>query len=129
MRTKLERIAKVAKERPDEKFTSLIHLINEESLVQAHERMKQRKSPGVDQVTKDEYEGNLRENVRTLIGRMKTNSYRPKPTLRKYIPKAGSDKKRPLGIPSYEDKLVQSVLADILNAIYEQEFLDSSFEN
>lgn len=107
MQTKLQRIADVAKEKPKEKFTSLIHLINEESLIQCHRDMGRRKAPGVDQMTKDKYEENLDENVRELVARMKTNSYKPYPALRKYIPKSGTDKKRPLGIPSYEDKLVQ----------------------
>lgn len=102
MQTKLQRIASVAQEKPEEKFTSLIHLINEESLTQCHKEMKRRKSPGIDQITKDEYEENLVENVRGLLSRMKTNSYRPNPVLRKYIPKAGTDKKRPLEIPSYK---------------------------
>lgn len=127
MQTKLERIAKVAKENPKERFTSLIHLINEETLIYSHNEMKSRKSPGIDQVTKTEYEENLKENIQNLLSRMKKGSYKPKPTLRKYIPKAGSNKKRPLGIPAYEDKLVQSALSHILNAIYEQDFLDSSF--
>lgn len=56
MQTELERIARIAKERPKERFTSLVHLINEESLVQAHRQMKAKKAPGIDKVTKDKYE-------------------------------------------------------------------------
>ena len=67
MQTKLERIARIAKERPKERFTSLVHLINEESLVQAHRQMKAKKAPGLDKVTKDQYEENLTENVRGLV--------------------------------------------------------------
>lgn len=58
---------------------------------------------------------------------MKNQAYKPQPAKRVYIPKAGSDKMRPLGIPSYEDKLVQDVIAQILNVIYEPEFLDFSY--
>jgi group II intron reverse transcriptase/maturase len=127
MQTKLERIARIAKERPEERFTSLVHLINEESLIQAHRQMKAKKAPGIDKVTKDKYEENLTENVRGLITRMKRNSYRPQPVLRRYISKIGTTKTRPLGIPAYEDKLVQLALKEILEAIYEQDFLNSSY--
>lgn len=127
MKTKLERIAEVAKEKPNEKFTSLVHLINEEMITNCHKEMVKGKAPGLDLVTKDEYEENLEENISNLMRRMKTNSYKPNPVLRKYIPKAGTDKKRPLGIPTYEDKLVQSAVNKILEAVYEVDFLDSSF--
>ena len=127
MQTKLERIARIAKERPEEKFTSLVHLINEESLIQAHRQMKAKKAPGIDTVTKDKYEENLTENVRGLITRMKRNSYRPQPVLRRYISKIGTTESRPLGIPAYEDKLVQLALKEILEAIYEQDFLNCSY--
>jgi len=126
MQTKLERIAEIAKERPEERFTSLVHLINEESLIQAHRQMKAKKAPGIDKVTKDKYEENLTENIRGLITRMKRNSYRPQPVLRRYISKIGTTKTRPLGIPAYEDKLVQLALKEILEAIYEQDFLNCS---
>jgi len=127
MRTKLERIARIAKERPEERFTSLVHLINEESLIRAHRQMKAKKAPGVDKVTKDKYEENLTENVRGLITRMKRNSYRPQPVLRRYISKIGTTESRPLGIPAYEDKLVQLALKEILEAVYEQDFLNCSY--
>lgn len=127
MRTKLERIARIAKERPKERFTSLVHLINEESLIKAHRQMKAKKAPGIDKITKDKYEENLTENVRGLITRMKRNSYRPQPVLRRYISKMGTTESRPLGIPAHEDKLVQLALKEILEAIYEQDFLNSSY--
>lgn len=127
MRTKLERIARIAKERPKERFTSLVHLINEESLIQVHRQMKAKKAPGIDKITKDKYEENLTENVRGLITRMKRNSYRPQPVLRRYISKIGTTESRPLGIPAYEDKLVQLVLKEILEAVYEQDFLNCSY--
>ena len=127
MSTKLEEIAKVAKERPTEKFTSLAHLINEEMIINCHEEMEKGKAVGIDQVTREEYTNNLKENAKDLVTRMKRHAYRPQPVRRVYIPKAGSNERRPLGIPAYEDKLVQTALAKILTAIYEQEFLDSSF--
>lgn len=127
MDTKLERIAQVAKAKPSERFTSLIHLINKDSLIEAHREMKANKASGVDEVTKEMYDTNLEENVSNLVERMKRQAYIPQPARRTYIAKAESNKKRPLGIPTYEDKLIQSALAKILNAIYEQDFLECSF--
>jgi len=127
METKLERIAKIAKAKPEERFTSLIHLINKEMILLCHEEMNGRKASGVDEITKAMYEENLEDNVEDLIARMKRQAYKPQSAKRVYIPKPGTDKKRPLGIPAYEDKLVQSALAKILNAIYEQDFMECSF--
>lgn len=127
METKLERIAEVAKSKPNERFTSLIHLINRESLIQCHNEMKAKKASGVDEVTKEMYDNNLLDNIDDLIARMKRQAYKPQPAKRVYIPKPGTSNKRPLGIPSYEDKLVQAALAKTLNAIYEQDFLECSF--
>ena len=127
METKLERIAEVAKSEPNLKFTSLIHLINKESLIQCHEEMKAKKASGIDEVTKEIYDSNLMENIEDLVARMKRQVYKPLPARRVYIPKPGTTDRRPLGIPSYEDKLVQASLGKILNAIYEQDFLECSF--
>lgn len=127
METKLKRIAEVAKANPNEKFTSLAHLINKEMLTQCHREMKGKKAAGVDSVTKQEYEERLSENLDELLARLKRHAYKPQPVKRVYIPKEGTDKKRPLGIPAYEDKLVQSSLAKVMNAIYEQDFLECSF--
>jgi group II intron reverse transcriptase/maturase len=127
METKLARIAEVAKANPNEKFTSLMHLINKEMLIQCHKEMSGRKATGIDEVTKAEYDRNLEESIDNLIARMKRQAYKPQPARRVNIPKPGTDKKRPLGIPAYEDKLVQSALRKILNAIYEQDFLECSF--
>jgi RNA-directed DNA polymerase len=124
--TKLARIVEMAKARPSERFTSLAHLINERTLAECHRRMEAGKASGVDGETKATYGENLEANLQDLVARMKRQAYKPEPVLRKYIPKPGTDKKRPLGLPSYEDKLVQGVLARILRAIYEQDFLDCS---
>jgi RNA-directed DNA polymerase len=127
METKLARIAEIAKERPKEKFTSLMHLINEEMLRECHKGLDSGKATGVDEQTKEEYGRDLEANIKGLIERMKRWQYRPQPVRRVYIPKAGSDKKRPLGIPAYEDKLVQLALSKILTPIYEADFLPCSF--
>ena len=127
METKLARIAEVARLKPSEKFTSLAHLLNSDMMKTCHKEMDKRKAVGVDGVTKEEYEVNLDENVNDLIARMKRQAYKPQSVKRVYIPKPGTDKKRPLGLPAYEDKLVQLAVSKILNAIYEQDFLECSF--
>ena len=108
------------------KLETLINHVNYETLKAEHKRQKKNKAVGVDEVTKEEYEKNLDENIKGLLKRMKQFSYRPQPVRRVEIPKANG-KKRPLGIPSYEDKLVQGVMADILNDVYEPRFLDCSY--
>ena len=114
MLTKLAGIAEVARLRPNEKFTSLAHLVNADMLRMCHKEMDGKKASGVDAVTKESYNQNLDENLADLISRMKRQAYRPQPVRRAYIPKPGSSQLRPLGIPSYEDKLVQSALSKIL---------------
>lgn len=106
--------------------TSLIHLVNKEMLKEQHRKQICGKAIGIDKVTKEEYEVNLDENLDNLIARMKKFSYKPLPVRRTYIPKTNG-KVRPLGIPAYEDKLVQGAIADILNQIYECKFLDCSY--
>lgn len=105
---------------------SLMQYVNEYTLENKHKELSGNKATGIDKVTKQEYEMKLKENIFDLVKRMKSFIYRPNPTRRVYIPKDNGDK-RPLGIPSYEDKIVQGVFADILNAIYETIFLDCSF--
>lgn len=97
METQLAKIAQVAKENSKEKFTSLIHLINESSLTQCHYEMKANKASGVDAVTKEEYQENLDSNIKELVAKMKRQAYKPQPVRRVYISKEGSDKLRPLG--------------------------------
>ena len=124
---KLKLISEKAKQDRKIKFTSLTHLINEESLAQCYKELKKDKACGVDGVTVEEYGQKLEENLKSLVDRMKNKSYQPQPVRRVYIPKPGKDEKRPLGIPSVEDKLVQIMAKKILEAIYEQDFLESSY--
>jgi len=126
METKLIRIAQIAKERPKEVFTSLYHHLNEEVLVKCHQELKGDKAVGVDEITKANYAENLKENIHHLVEALKRHSYKPQPVRRTYIPK-GDGGKRPLGIPSYEDKIVQLGLTKILQAIYEADFLPCSY--
>ena len=118
--------AKVTKKSPKDKFASLIHLINKKSLIECHNEMAKNKAAGVDGQTKVKYEENLEENIYSLLQRINKQTYKPLPVRRMYISK-GAKGVRPLGIPTYEDKLVQRATAKILSAIYEQEFLECSF--
>lgn len=108
------------------KLQTLMNYINKETLMKQFRKESSNKASGVDKVTKDEYELNLEENIDNLLARMKSFSYRPQPVRRTYIPKANGSK-RPLGIPAFEDKLVQGCMAYVLNEIYETKFLDCSY--
>jgi group II intron reverse transcriptase/maturase len=108
------------------KLETLMNRVNEENLKEEHRKQEQRKAVGIDGITKAEYGEKLDENIADLINRMKRFSYKPQAVRRAYIPKANG-KQRPLGIPAYEDRLVQSVMAGILNDIYEERFLECSY--
>lgn len=108
------------------KFTSLAHHLNKDLLCTMFCELKRNKACGIDNVTIENYESNLSSNVEELVLKMKNKTYRPKPVKRTYIPKPGKDEKRGLGIPSTEDKLVQLGIKNILEAIYEPNFLDCS---
>ena len=105
----------------------LMKYINKESLIRQHKLQDRRKAYGVDRIGKAEYGEKLNNNVEQLVKDMKAFSYKPQPVRRTYIPKANSNKLRPLGIPAYEDKLVQGAFSEVLEAIYEEIFLDCSY--
>ncbi|HAN09693.1 MAG TPA: group II intron reverse transcriptase/maturase [Clostridiales bacterium] len=109
------------------KVQTLMHYINKQTIINEHNNQQSGKATGIDGINKEIYDEKLEENVENLIKRMKTFGYKPKAVRRTYIPKAGSDKLRPLGIPSYEDKLVQGVMRKILDEIYEGKFYDFSY--
>jgi len=127
MLTGMDRILQLVEEHPDRKLQTLMHLVNKTTLKEMHKRQETGKASGVDGVTKSIYDKNLDENLENLLARMKSFSYRPQPVRRTYIEKEGSDETRPLGIPAYEDRLVQGVIAEILNIIYEPKFYDFSY--
>lgn len=104
----------------------IMKYVNKETLMKQHKKQEKKKATGIDGITKEQYEENISNNINELLRKMKSMSYRPKEVKRVYIPKAGSEELRPLGIPAYEDRLVQGAMADILNAIYENIFIDYS---
>ena len=127
MGTEIARIGEIIKQHPNEKLECLAHLINVDTLEESHKQALGNKATGIDGVTKREYQENLKVNLEDLVARMKRQAYKPQPVRRVMIPKAGSDKMRPLGIPAYEDKLVQDVISQILTQIFEPIFLESSY--
>lgn len=125
--TELHRIACKARNEPEFKFTSLFHLMNEELLRGCFARLRGDAAAGIDGKTKADYAKNQEGNLAELVGRLHRMGHRPQAVRRVYIPKPGSDKVRPLGIPALEDKLVQAGMTRILEQIYEQEFIEDSY--
>jgi RNA-directed DNA polymerase len=126
--TKLERIAKLAKQMPGVALTTLAHHIDREWLYEAYRRTRKDGAAGVDGQTAAEYAANLEDNLQSLLGRAKSGDhYRAPPVRRVHIPKGDGKKTRPIGIPAFEDKVLQRAVAMVLDAVYEQDFLDCSY--
>jgi RNA-directed DNA polymerase len=126
--TDLTWIGEKARKEPGLVFTSLYHHIwDVDNLRACYDALDGRKATGVDGVTKEEYGRNLEENLRDLSERLKRMGYRPGPKRRSYIPKAGSEKGRPLGISNLEDKIVEEAVKRTLEPIYEAVFEESSY--
>jgi RNA-directed DNA polymerase len=126
--TDLKRIGEKARKEPGLVFTSLYHHITDaDNLRACYDTLPANKATGVDGVTKREYGKNLEENLQDLSARLKRMGYRPEPKRRSYIPKAGSEKGRPLGISNLEDKIVEEAVKRTLEPIYEAVFEDSSY--
>jgi group II intron reverse transcriptase/maturase len=109
------------------KLQTLMHYVNKENLAAEHQQQEKWKAKGIDGESKETYGAELEKNLENLLERMKRFSYRPQAVRRVYIPKDGSEKKRPLGIPAYEDKLVQGVMRKVLDEIYEGKFKEYSY--
>jgi len=127
MQTSLQGIARRAAKDRRYRFGNLYGLLNEANLKWCFNRLKRGAAPGVDEVDWHEYEKELDANIHKLVERLKQKRYRARLIRRRYIPKPGPGKVRPLGIPVIEDKLLQLGVARILSAIYEQEFLECSY--
>jgi retron-type reverse transcriptase len=126
MSTDIDRIAELAKEDPKRQFFSISHLITMEKICKAFRSLRKDASAGIDGVTYEQYAANAEENIRRLHQRLQEGKYQVQPLRRVYIPKEDG-KQRPISIPALEDKLVQKVVVDLLNAIYEQDFLGCSY--
>lgn len=126
MSPELLKVAKRAQQYPDARFNSLAHLVSEVALGRAFQRIRTDAAVGVDGTTKEQYAQQLEENLRGLHERLKAGRYRHQPIRRVHIPKA-QGKTRPIGISSMEDKIVQGALREVLEAIYEQDFLECSY--
>ena len=125
--TKQERIAELARNCPDMAFTNLAHHIDIEWLHMAYLRTRKDGAVGVDGQTAEDYEANLKANLQDLLNRAKSGTYVAPPVRRVHIPKAGSPgETRPLGIPTFEDKILQRAVLMVLESIYETDFLDVS---
>ena len=122
----LLKVVERAKREPDGRFHSLAHLIDVPALERAYRRARKDAAVGVDGITKEEYGQELEANLKDLHTRMRSKRYRHHPIRRVHIPK-GHGKTRPIGIAAFEDKLVQDAIREVLEAIYEQDFLDCSY--
>ena len=123
----LERVRQTAKGKKDEKFTALMHHVYQiEALRTAYLELKRQAAAGVDGETWRHYGEALEENLQELSHRLKRGAYRAKPVRRVYIPKADG-RQRPLGVTALEDKIVQRATVEVLNAIYETDFLGFSY--
>jgi group II intron reverse transcriptase/maturase len=121
----LQKVVERARREPHGRILALAHLIDVSALARAYRRSRWDAAVGTDGVSKEQYGHDLWANLRSLHGRLKTNRYRHQPIRRVHIPKE-KGKTRPIGISTFEDKLVQDALREVLEAIYEQDFLDCS---
>lgn len=124
--TKQQRIAELAKQMPEATLWSLSRFIDIDWLKEAHRRTRKDGAPGVDGTTADEYAAKLDESLASLLDRAKSGSYRAPPVKRAHIPKNDGET-RPIGIPTFEDKVLQRAVVMALEPVYEQEFFDCSY--
>ena len=122
----LDRVRRIAAEDKDAKFTALLHHVDVDRLRAAYRALRPKAAAGVDGVTWKEYGQNLEENLRDLHARVHSGGYRAKPVRRAYIPKRDG-RLRPLGVAALEDKILQRAVVEVLNSIYETDFLGFSY--
>ncbi|MBW1723665.1 MAG: group II intron reverse transcriptase/maturase [Deltaproteobacteria bacterium] len=125
--TRLQRVAKLSKEAPEMVWTTLAYHIDLSLLKEAYRLTRKDGAVGIDGQTAREYEENLEENLQDLLNRFKSGTYKAPPVRRSYVPKGDGKKMRPIGIPTFEDKLLQRAVVMVLEAVYEQDFLECSY--
>ena len=124
--SELDRVQEVALRDKKARFTALLHHVTTDRLREAFLALKRKAAPGVDGVTWEQYAASLESNLQDLHGRLRRGAYRAKPSRRAYIPKSDG-RQRPLGVAALEDKVVQRAVTEVLNAIYEADFLGFSY--
>lgn len=125
--TKQQRIAELAKQAPSLSFTSLSHHIDVQWLHEAYRRTRRDGATGVDGQTAADYAVNLEANLQSLLDRAKSGTYRAPPVRRVHIPKESGKETRPIGIPTFEDKVLQRAVVMVLGPLYEQDFYACSY--
>ena len=122
----LDRVRKAARKDKDARFTALLHHVDFDRLWKAYWAIRPLAAPGIDGVTWDSYGEDLEANLQGLLARVNSGAYRASPSRRAYIEKADG-RLRPLGIATLEDKILQRAVVEVLNAIYEEDFLGFSY--
>src|SRR5829696_764557 len=125
--TRRQRIAELARQSPQAAFTTLAHHIDIDWLFEAYRRTRKDGAVGVDGQTGEGYAADLGGNLQSLLDRAKSGRYQAPPVRRVHIPKGTGSETRPIGIPTFEDKILQRAVAMVLEAVYEQDFLDCSY--
>ena len=125
--TKLQRVAELSRKEPGMVWTTLAHLIDLDLLKEAYRLTRKNGAVGVDGQTGKEYAVDLEDNLSSLLDRLKSGRYKAPPVLRVHIPKGDGKQTRPIGIPAFEDKVLQRAVSMVLEAVYEQDFLDCSY--
>ena len=125
--TEQERIATLAQRSPDFAFYSLAHHIDLQWLLEAYDRTRKDGAAGIDEVTGKQYAENLYDNLQNLLERVKTGKYKAPPVKRVHIPKGTGKETRPIGIPAFEDKVLQRAVVMLMEPIYEHDFYDGSY--
>ena len=125
--TRLQQIAELARQAPDMVLTTLAHHIDVELLREAYRLTRKSGAVGVDGQTAVAYAENLEDNLQSLLDRFKSGTYKAPPVRRSHIPKGDGTTTRPIGIPTFEDKVLQRAVVMVLEAVYEQDFRDCSY--
>lgn len=125
--TKRQRIATLARQAPTMAFTTLAHHIDLDWMREAHRLTRKDGAVGIDGQTAADYAANLEANLQSLLDRAKSGTYKAPPVRRVHIPKGTGSETRPIGIPTFEDKVLQRAVVMVLESVYEQDFMDCSY--